>query len=151
MQEDLIYLQVENLKSDEEALKYLAQKLLDEGAVKESFISSIYEREKLAPTGLEFAGYAVAIPHTDSEHVKNTRVALMTLKNTVPFNEMAGSGKVNVNLIVMLAIKEAHSQVDMLRRLIELLQDGEKVQKILSFKSEQKEEVLQILSAHKII
>lgn len=152
MQEDLIYLQAENIKNDEEALKYLSQKLLDEGAVKESFAASVLAREKLSPTGLKFGDYAVAIPHTDSEHVNHTRIALMTLKSAVPFSEMAGEGgKVNVNLIVMLAIKEAHSQVDMLLKLIELLQDGETVRKILGATSEQKKEILRILSTHKII
>lgn len=51
----------------------------------------------------------------------------------------------------MLAIKDAHTQLDMLQRIIGFLQDPETVSTLLSYSAEQKEDVLQLLSHFHII
>lgn len=45
--------------------------LLTQGFVKESYTKAVQEREKIFPTGLKLKKISVAMPHTDSIHVKN--------------------------------------------------------------------------------
>ncbi|MCR8966998.1 PTS sugar transporter subunit IIA [Streptococcus zalophi] len=152
MQEELICLQVEEISESSEALKYLSQKLLKSGAVKENFCDAILDREKIFPTGLQFDGYGVAIPHTDSDYVNENKIAVMTLREPVTFTQMATSNqKVNVKLIIMLAIKNPQMQLDMLQKLIVLLQNANLVNQILSYQSHQKQEVVKLLSNYKIM
>ncbi|MGL6299686.1 PTS sugar transporter subunit IIA [Streptococcus iniae] len=63
----------------------------------------------------------------------------MTLKEPVPFIQMATENQtVEVRVIIMLAIKDAHTQLDMLQRIIGFLQDPETVSTLLSYSAEQK-------------
>ena len=57
----------------------------------------------------------------------------MTLKEPVPFYLMGTNDvEVPVRVIFMLALKEAHSQLTMLQQLIEVLQDKDIMDRILS-------------------
>ncbi|WMB29516.1 PTS sugar transporter subunit IIA [Streptococcus didelphis] len=140
MDENFIFPQVSQINSATEALDYLSRKLLEADLVEKSFPQAIKDRELIFPTGLQFEGYGVAIPHTDSQHVKQTQIALMTLEKPVVFTQMASSDQeVSVQIVIMLAIKEAHSQVEMLQKLMTLLQDKELVNDILSCRADQKQ------------
>lgn len=152
MDEELIVLQKEGLDTAQEALTFLAKQLVTKNVVKESFVEAVIEREAIFPTGLQFDGYGVALPHTDAEHVEKTQIAVMTLEKPVTFTQMATADQeVTVQLIIMLAIKEAHSQVEMLQKLIQLLQDKALVQEILACRSDQTKVVLNLLTSHHII
>ncbi|CAM2982842.1 PTS galactitol transporter subunit IIA [Streptococcus agalactiae LMG 14747] len=152
MDEELIVLQKEGLDTAQEALMFLAKRLVTKKVVKESFVEAVIEREAIFPTGLQFDGYGVALPHTDAEHVEETQIAVMTLEKPVTFTQMATvDQEVTVQLIIMLAIKEAHSQVEMLQKLIQLLQDKALVQEILACRSDQTKAVLNLLTSYHII
>lgn len=152
MNENLIFLQVPALETAEEALVYLGNQLQNQAIVKDSFVSAIIDREKVFPTGLQFDGYGVALPHTDAEHVSQTQIALMTLEKPVTFTQMATKDQeVEVGLIVMLAIKEAHSQLEMLQKLIGLLQNKALVEEIMSCPKGQESHILNLLSTNNII
>lgn len=152
MNENLIFLQVPALETAEDALTYLGNQLQDQAIVKDSFVSAIIDREKVFPTGLQFDGYGVALPHTDAEHVRQTQIALMTLERPVTFTQMATKDQeVEVGLIVMLAIKEAHSQLEMLQKLISLLQNKALVEEIMSCPKGQESHILDLLSTNNII
>jgi PTS system galactitol-specific IIA component len=56
---------------------------------------------------------------------------------------MGDGEKIQVKFIFMLALKEAHSQLDMLQTLIALIQDEAKIQQLLAATTE--DEVVQIL------
>ena len=57
----------------------------------------------------------------------------MTLKEPVSFYQMGTNDvEVPVRVIFMLALKEAHSQLTMLQQLIEVLQDKDIMERILS-------------------
>ena len=61
------------------------------------------------------------------------QIALMTLKEPVSFYQMGTNDvEVPVRVIFMLALKEAHSQLTMLQQLIEVLQDKDIMERILS-------------------
>ena len=85
LNEEVFEINVANIKTKEEALSYLADKLTSKGIVKESYKQAIIDREHVFPTGLQFEAYGIAIPHTDVEHVNKEQIALMTLKEAVPF------------------------------------------------------------------
>ena len=111
-----------------EALEYTAKLLLDRKLVKDSYLDAIKDREKSFPTGLEFQNYGIAIPHTDSEHVNSESIVINILDEPVKFEQMATEGLyTDVNIIVMLAIKNKENQVPYLQTLIEIFQDEQKV------------------------
>jgi len=106
------------------ALKMLADEFVKAGVVEENFYDGILAREANFPTGLaldEEAKTGVAIPHTDPEYVKETQLGFMTLDEPVTFRNMGNfDDTVQVNIMFMMAIKEAHSQIEMLQKLMGL-------------------------------
>ena len=100
------------------------------GVAKDTFYEGLITREKDFPTGLSLNNMAVAIPHTDPEHVNRTQVGFMTLDEPVEFIEMGTEDKViPVKMMFMLALKEAHQQLEMLTKLMDVFQNDELVEK----------------------
>ncbi|MFU0783113.1 MAG: Phosphotransferase system mannitol/fructose-specific IIA domain (Ntr-type) [Thermoanaerobacterium thermosaccharolyticum] len=119
-------------KCKEDVFDVLYKKLYENGFVKESYLEAIKKREKNFPTGLQLNRYNVAIPHTDPEHVVKPAIAVATLKNPVIFKNMANPLEdVEVSLVFMIALNEAHSQVEMLQQLIQLIQNDVLLEKII--------------------
>jgi len=121
--ESVVLLDVEG-NTKEEILETVAKNLVDNGLVKESFIPAIINREKEFPTGLPTAGVSVAIPHTDVEHVIQKSISVAVLKKPVDFGIMGDDSETTpVQLIFMLAMDEAHSQLSLLQKLMQVFQD----------------------------
>ena len=109
-----------------DALKIIADELISSGVAKESFYEGISEREKTFPTGLSLNNMCVAIPHTDPEHVNRTQIGFISLNNPVEFIEMGTEDKkINVTMMFMLCLKEAHEQLDMLMKLMDMFQNDD--------------------------
>ncbi|AEF16986.1 putative PTS IIA-like nitrogen-regulatory protein PtsN [Thermoanaerobacterium xylanolyticum LX-11] len=124
-----------DVESKEEIFKVLFKKLYDNGFVKESFLDAIIKREKSFPTGLQLNKYNVAIPHTDPEHVNKPAIAVATLLNPVTFKNMANPVEdVKVSIVFMMALNEAHSQVEMLQQMVQLIQNDSVLEKIINAK-----------------
>lgn len=121
----------QNVESKEDALKLLADKFMETGVAKESFYDAILEREKTFATGLTLNNMCVAIPHTDPEHVNRIQLGFMTLEKPVDFIEMGTDDKhIEVTLIIMMALKEAHQQLDMLMKLMDVFQNDEVMERL---------------------
>ena len=134
LENKIVKLKANNLKNNKEVLSNLADYLIEEKMVKKSFKEAILEREKSYPTGLQFDGYGIALPHTDSEHVIKSQIAIMTLEKPVKFIEMASTDKeIDVKTIFMLALKDSNQHIKILQKVMELLQDKEAMSKIESF------------------
>lgn len=134
LENKIVKLKANNLKNNKEVLSNLADYLIEEKMVKESFKEAILEREKSYPTGLHFDGYGIALPHTDSEHVIKSQIAIMTLEKPVKFIEMASTDKeIDVKTIFMLALKDSNQHIKILQKVMELLQDKKAMSKIESF------------------
>lgn len=117
--------------SDQEALEILARRLFEKGYVKESYVQAVKNREKTFPTGLEMNDTGIALPHTDSIHVNQQAIAIGVLKRPVAFVEMGTeSDPVNVELMFMLAVKKADSQVNFLGRLLDAFQKAGRLKDI---------------------
>ncbi|WP_159591262.1 PTS sugar transporter subunit IIA [Streptococcus halichoeri] len=151
MASDLIFLN-QNWRSQDEVLEKFGNKFVVAGYALDSFPDALKQREKIFPTGLQFSDFAIAIPHTDPEHVNKTAIGIATLEHPVEFTQMATFNQVvKAKLIIMLAIKEAHSQVEMLQKLIALLQDSNIVKEILSYAPGEEEKINQLLISHNIV
>lgn len=122
--------------SKEQVLQQLGSRLIEQGYVKEGFIESILKREETYPTGLPTEPFGVAIPHTDGDMVHRSTVAFASLKNPVKFLMMGTDDKlVDVKLIFMLALKSPDDQLEMLQKLMGLIQDPEMVSKLVHINS----------------
>ena len=111
----------------------LANELHDQGWVHESYAAALHEREEGFPTALDVGGLNVAIPHCDIEHVKKGALCVGVLKHPVEWRRMDDASKTcPVSLVVMLALDEGHAHLEMLQKVIGLVQDQELVAKIVA-------------------
>ncbi|MDQ0430749.1 PTS system galactitol-specific IIA component [Planomicrobium stackebrandtii] len=135
IEEELAIIELE-ADSKEQVLQLLGSRLIDQGYVKEGFIESILKREVAYPTGLPTEPFGVAIPHTDGDMVHRSTVAFASLKKPVQFLMMGTDDKlVDVQLIFMLALKSPDDQLEMLQKLMGLIQDPEMVSKLVRIES----------------
>lgn len=110
--------------TDVEAIKILAENFYKAGAVKETFVPAILQREKDFCTGLQFEEAGIAIPHTDAIHVNYPAVAIGKLEKPVMFKSMGMPDiPVEVRIMFMLAIKEPHKQIEFLQLLMTKFQE----------------------------
>lgn len=106
----------------EQVLRRLADPAVAAGLVEPSFSDAVVARELRYPTGLP-TEVPVAIPHAEPEHVRSPGFIVATLAQPVAFGVMGSASEVlDVDLVVMLLIAEAHHQVDVLTRLVEVFQ-----------------------------
>jgi len=115
------------------ALRALSARLREIGAVTDSFEAAVLLREEKHPTGLPTLVPA-AIPHTDPEHVITPGFAVAVPKEPVVYGEIGSSGERTVwaELIIMLVLADAHSQLAALQNLVARLQEPEAVREILA-------------------
>ncbi|GEO57854.1 PTS sugar transporter subunit IIA [Companilactobacillus bobalius] len=107
-----------------DVIEQLSSQLYESGYVKKDYINAIKKREMEYPTGLPSKSPAVAIPHADFNLVNKTTVAVGTLETPVEFHDMEDIKKtIPVQIVIMLAIGEPHGQVEMLQRIVGIIQD----------------------------
>lgn len=113
----------------ETLLAKMSEVLIDAEFVHSSYQQAVIERERIFPTGLPTKGINVAIPHTDSIHVKKEGFLVGVLEKPVTFEMMASKDVfLEVELIFMLAIKQPEDQLVMLQKLMLLCQDEQNLQ-----------------------
>lgn len=113
-----------DVTSAEAAIRALAKALVAAGHVRDTFEAAALKRERKSPTGLPFAGGAVALPHADPEHVAHPAIAIASLAKPVTFREMGSpENEHSVLLIVMPAFTAKEQAAAGLSHLIEHLQD----------------------------
>lgn len=123
---------LEGLTSNVEVLSNIADLLCEKGFVKETYKKAILDREAVFPTGLFTGGINIAIPHADVEHVNEASICVGILKEPVQFHAMdEPDNTIDIKLVIMLALKEAHGHIDMLSKIINLIQDQETVKTII--------------------
>jgi len=132
-------------KTAEDVIRQLGGHLLSQGAVKNDFVDATLAREAEMPTGLPLGGSInAAIPHVDIEYVNRSALALATLPESVTFQNMVDPDEsVPVRLVIMLALSQPKSQIEMLQRVAGILQDTAVVEQLMAADSPQA--VLEIL------
>lgn len=115
-----------------EATDYLVSK----GYVTSEFEQALNTREQSFPTGLPTTP-AVAIPHTDGQFVQEDTILCIVNTIEIEFNEMGGdeTDVVFPKVLFMLVLKEGQTHLIQLQNLIEKIQGGELVSKILDCQS----------------
>lgn len=129
-----------------EVLSHLANKLYEENFVKDGYRQAILDREAEYPTGLP-AAIKIAIPHCDHTLVKDSAIAMGVLKNPVDFQAMDDpSVTLDVQIVIMLALNEPHGHIEMLQKIISLIQNTEDLKLIINSVSD--EEVLAVIKKY---
>lgn len=115
------------------ALRALSARLREIGAVTDSFEAAVLRREERQPTGLPTLVPA-AIPHTDPQHVLTPGLAIAIPRDPVAFGEIGSSGERTIwaELIVMLVLSDAHSQLIALQDLVARLQEPDGMRELLA-------------------
>jgi PTS system galactitol-specific IIA component len=104
--------------TDLEAIAFLADELVRQGVVKESFKSAVLEREQTAPTGLQTEKIGIAMPHTTEEHVIRKGLAAGFFCSPVPFRAMGmPETEVKTQIVFLLALTDPHGHLDLLQEL----------------------------------
>ena len=123
LNEELVFRNVQ-AKTDSEVLAFLASEMYKKNYVKEEYIQAIQEREKEYPTGLPSTPPGIAIPHANYEMVNKTTLAIATLKDPVLFHNMENNNeRLPIQIVIMMAIGEPHGQVEMLQKIVGIIQD----------------------------
>lgn len=123
LQKELVFRNIK-AKNRDEALSFLAENLYKKGYVEKEYIQAIQEREEEYPTGLPSSKPGIAIPHANFEMVKKTTLAIATIEKPVSFHNMENKQEIlPVQIIIMMAIGEPHGQVEMLQKIVGIIQD----------------------------
>ena len=111
----------------EGVIRELSSLLVRTGYVKGSFADASVEREREFPTGLPTPTIGVAIPHADVLHVNKPAMAIGVCRTPVRFGVMGGATgeTMDVSLVFLLAIAEAHAHIDTLTQLMAFFQDAD--------------------------
>lgn len=128
----------------EEAIKFGGELLYEKGYVKKEYADSVWERERIYPTGLPTDPIYVAIPHTDVTYVKKSTCCIIHLKESVEFHQMGDEKTVlPVKLIIMLAIDSVDAHLEILSKIMNLLSGEDALEKI--YNSVSSDEILKII------
>jgi PTS system enzyme IIBC component len=134
-----------NANDRKDFLSKISKILLEKKYVKEGFNDSIIKREEKYPTGLDFGEYKIAIPHTDPEYVNEEGIVTVKLKNPIIFRDMGlDENDLEVSVIFVLLVQKGEEQVNLLTKLMSLLEQKEVYNAIRN--ASDKEEILRILS-----
>lgn len=134
IREDLVFADLDVVNSDE-IFETLGKRLIELGYCEESYVDALKEREEVFPTGVLVDTKGVAIPHTDSEYVKKSAIAIATLKNPVKFYHMGTNPAegivVPVKFVIMLAIA-GNGHLEMLQKAVGLIQDIDVLERMMT-------------------
>lgn len=114
----------------DEAFKY--------GYVESSFLNGLISRESVFPTGIKLNNYNVAIPHTDAIHVKEEFIAIIVPETPIEFKLMEDeTQEEKISLVFMLGLNKPHSQLEVLKELMGLIQREDLVKQIIESKDQE--------------
>ena len=117
----------------EDAIGQLGARMWEAGFTDSAYTGCVIERERSFPTALQLDSVAVALPHGASEHVWVPSIAVGTCKRPVPFCSMVDPSKtLDVRLVVLIAVNEPESQLEVLSSFSRFLTDPAFVQKVLA-------------------
>jgi len=114
-----------NVETSEEAIRLMATRLEELGFVNPGYAQMVIDREKTFPTGLPGKTMCIAIPHTDPTLVNTAAIGVIVPRRPVKFDMMGEPGSaLDVSLIMPLVIKDPKSQINLLKAMMRVIQDG---------------------------
>ena len=142
-----LILRIENAKTNTEVLTRMCEHLCEKEIVKDTYCEAILVRESNVPTGLNSHGINVAIPHADVCHVNKASLCVAVLEPTVDFHAMdEPEDAVAVSLVIMLVLTEPHGHLEMLQKIVGLIQNQEDVKQIIA--AEDKRDIEMVIRRH---
>lgn len=134
------------LNNSDEFFDFIFPILKEKGYVRESFLLAIKQREKAYPTALPTEPYAVALPHTDIEHIIKPFIAVTRAKDTVSWCEMANNDNVlQARFIFLLGFMDKDGHINLLQALMGSLSDEIFVEQLNQ--AQTAEEIVQLLES----
>lgn len=114
----------QDLKSKEEVIDFLVEKLDQLGKIPPNFKEALYEREAISPTSF---GNLVAIPHPMRQITEETLWAVCTLKKNIEW------GKNRVQLVYLLSVQKSYTDElqKMFQFLVRVVEDPVLVEQLL--------------------
>lgn len=110
---------------------------------------AMIRREERYPTGLAGRRFGIAIPHADGEWVRKNAAAVIIPEKPVPFGRMGERGKIaKCGIILPFAVKNSGLQLSVLRSLMRLFTDEDRLEQILM--SENRQTVIGLLREAKL-
>lgn len=98
--------------------------LQQQGYVRDTFLPAITQREVDYPTALPVLPFAVALPHTDPEHIIRPFISVTRLARPVAWREMGNPDEVlQAQLVFVLGFVDHSSHLQVLQALMESLTD----------------------------
>lgn len=95
-----------------------------QGYVRDTFLPAITQREVDYPTALPVVPFAVALPHTDPEHIIRPFISVTRLARPVAWREMGNPDEVlQAKLVFVLGFVDHRSHLQVLQALMESLTD----------------------------
>lgn len=126
----------------QEALRLTADRLQQEGCVKDDFYECCKKREEEYPTGLT-ENCPVAIPHTTKDHVIKQAICALRLRHPVMFQCMDDPDEqVEVKYVLNLALLDDSEHVEIIARVIRYLKDDSALKEMDAASKEDLEKLL---------
>ena len=126
----------------QEALRLTADRLQQEGCVKDDFYECCKKREEEYPTGLT-ENCPVAIPHTTKDHVIKQAICALRLRHPVMFQRMDDPDEqVEVQYVLNLALLDDSEHVEIIARVIRYLKDDRALKEMDAASKEDLEKLL---------
>lgn len=129
-----------------EVFEEIAQALLAADLVTPDFLENLLTREQAYPTGLSLKPVAqglpdIAIPHTESEFVKVTKIIPIKLVKPVKFKNMLNPTEdLEVSFLFMILNKNGQAQTAILAKIMDFInaQDPDKLQEFFGYTDKEK-------------
>lgn len=124
---------VEKVESWEKAIEVGAFPLVKDKKIKFNYIENMIKNiEKLGPYIILIPG--VAMPHArPDENVLESSISLLKVNEGVKFSENTDK----VYLMFCLAAKDSSSHIEIIEKLMEVLSDEEKIEKLIKAKTKE--------------
>lgn len=121
----------------EEALKIVADALVEKNIVKPEFLEKLLEREERYPTGLmqPSINMGFALAHADGEYVVENQIGFISLAKPVEFRRMDNGEAIEVGLVFVLALKDGETHMEVLEKLMTSLSRDECFEELLDVRN----------------
>lgn len=148
IKEELVFLN-QQVSDRTELFKKLSDTYLEENYVGDGFYDFLSKREDDYPTGLQLDNHTAAIPHGDPEHIKESFISVVTLAEPIQMKKMEDPDEaIDVDLFFVLGLADGGQHLDILRKVIGLIQQEEFVNEIKEAQSS--EEVLAVIQKYSV-
>jgi PTS system galactitol-specific IIA component len=128
----LVVLRDVDAANTDDVFQAINSALHERGWVADTFLDALRRREEEFPTGIDFGGFSVALPHADPEHVREPGIVVATMRAPVTFQAMDDpSQALDCRLAVMPILTDAKNQVPFLAAITGSLQDRSFYQSLL--------------------